>query len=149
MKTYRLIIFKFTYINDLVCFWPLYFETIKASIDEDFEDRALDIIISGLKNYAEINEVSIIHNKLATIEECKETINTILSNEANSADIEIKYLQLEINRELNNDPTLDYDSVFYSKLEFDRYKFPIRVRSKNFKIVLDEIELPLIVIKTR
>ncbi len=147
METYRLVVFKFHYANDFVCYWPFYYETLDSfttdTLDEDIQLR----IVNELTGYPSIKDISIVHNKLSNIVECEETMKSILSVHPDREDVQIKYLQLEISTELQDEPSLDYNTPYYSEIEFIRLPFPVRVRSKNFKVMLDDIELPLIVFK--
>jgi hypothetical protein len=148
MGNHRLIVYKFQYADDLVCYWPFYYETLNEVSTDTFDDEIQERITSELTKYPSLKDISIIHNKLADIEECEDTIRSVLSVHPDRDDVQIKYLQLEISNELQDEPLLNYDVPYYSKIEFVRMPFPVRVRSKNFKILLDDIELPLIVIKT-
>lgn len=147
MKKYQLIIFKFKYTDNFSCIWPIYFEPQLQNGYGQSEEDILERIISELKSHVGIKDVEVIFNKSADIEECQSTIKSILTAHPKDDEVRIKYLKLEAHTELRDEPLFDYEnSSYYSRIEVTGFKIPIRVRALNFKFLLDDIELPIIVI---
>lgn len=148
MKQYQLVIFKFKYTDDLVCIWPVCFD---FDPQNDFGKRERDILelaISDLENYPGIKDVQIIYNKIADLTECVETFDSILKTQPRDDSVTIKYLELERQIELVSNPRFDYETnSYYIPIQLRQTKFPVRVRAKNFKFLLDDLELPIILLR--
>jgi len=147
MEEFHLIVFKFKYTDDIVCLCPVFFEYNSKNEYGKDNQKLLESAILELKNIPGIKDVKIVHNKIANLDECVKTINKILSVDINDDSVRIKYLELEKQIELVEQPKFDYrTSRFYIPIQIQRYKFPIRVRAINFKFLLDETEMPIIII---
>ena len=148
MKEYQLVVFKFKYTDDLVCIWPVFFDFDQSNNYGKRERETLNHAINELESYPGIKEVQIIHNKIADINECMNTMNSILTTQTNDDGVSIKYLELEKQIELVNQPRFDYETFsYYIPIQLKTIKFPVRVRAINFKFLLDDLELPVLLIR--
>lgn len=142
-RKYHLLVFKFNYTDDLTCLWPLFID-ISDSIAEKANKRLLTRIISELETYPGVSKVKVIHNKLAYIEECESTVNGILTNNGvHDASIAVKYLQLEVQKLSEN---FTGHAGLYASIRISKFYLPVRVRSDRYPFLLDELELPVVVI---
>lgn len=148
MKNYRLIIFRFKYTDSFRCFWPIYFEVDAANNYGEFETEILQQIKDNLNSQIGITEMEVMVNKLATLDECEATLTSLLSTHPIDDEVKIKYLEIEIQTKLSDEPKFDYDNWnYFIPVEISREKIPVRVRALNFKFLLDDLELPLVVIE--
>jgi|GEM_PF-6865554 len=148
MKQYQLVIFRFKYTDDLVCIWPVCFDFDPKNNFGQIERDILERAIKDLEGYPGIKDVQIIHNKIAVLTECVETFDSILKTQPDDDSVSIKYLKLERQIELVSHPRFDYETnSYYIPIQLRHIKFPIRVRAKNFKFLLDDLELPILLLR--
>ncbi len=148
-KYYRLVVYKFSY-TECHCVWPVFFEFEPENKFGKLSLNLLDSSISDLRSIPGISDVRKVFDKITTLTECVETLDSILKdNEGkyiNSEGCKIKYLEIE-EQKLSSTPKLNYTTNrFYLPLEISGRAFPVRVRSEYFKFLLDDFELPLLTI---
>jgi hypothetical protein len=143
---YQLIVFRFTYTDDNVCIWPVYFELNQTNHFGERNKKELDKIISELESNPGVGKVGVIHNKIADIIECDEALNSILNPNSLDEGVRIKYLNIE-NQKISDTSKFDYATgTYYRPIKVSKTTFPVRVRANNFKFLLDELELPVVLI---
>lgn len=148
MEQFQFVVFRFRYSDDLVCLWPVFFAIDQQNHFGQKEKEILERAINELGTYPFVNDARIIFNKIANLQECITTMENILATQPNDDSVMIKYLGLERQTELVSEPRFDYTtSSYYIPVKLSRIQFPVRVRANNFKFLLDDIELPILVLR--
>lgn len=146
-RKFQLIVFKFNYTNDLVCLWPINIDISFENKQGKEEKEYFATAVEQLESYPAISKVKVIHNKLASFEECQDTFRAILGNEAGLQTIRVKYLTFEKQTVLKDEPVDDYKTnKGYAIIQTEKQTFPVRVRAEQYPFLLDDLELPLMVI---
>lgn len=148
MKKYQLVVFRFTYMGDLSCIWPVCFDFDTQNNVGIREWDVLNLAVDDLQKFEEIEEVQIIQNEVLDLKECVKVFEAILNIMPEDDNVIIKYLTLERKIELVSQPRFDYESnSYYTPILLKRTNFPVRIRSINFKFLLDDLELPVLILK--